>query len=154
MSDELQIVGDEMMAEKIYYLRRSGYSVQEISERLDIQPNAVIALYNSMRMRMASNKIDRDELKSLLMERYEALLAVNFEMALQGDEDSTKNVLAILREEVKLNHLDQMDPSDAQVTQNILVVGNDREGFIEALRAGRKPVAVDETIEAEEEANE
>lgn len=90
----------------------------------------------------------------LLRARYDAILEANFDMALMGDKDSTDNVLKVLAAQVKLEQLDQMDPKDSQVTQNILVVGNDRKAFLEALAAGRRALAEDEKIDEEEDPDE
>ena len=155
MSDEVSVIEDDgALEERVFTMRRRGSSIQDIAKELDLTDNAVVVLYNAYRMRIAEHSTDREEAKMLMRSRYDALLSANFEMALMGDADATKTVLSVMRDQMRLEQLDQLDPRDSQVTQNILVIGNDRQAFLEALRAGRQPVAVDERIDEEEDAHE
>lgn len=149
-----ELTPTDMYDQQAYHLKLGGLSIPEIADKLEITETQAVEAYNRYRLRVASYSMDRDEVKQLLLARYETLFSVNWEMALQGDEESTKTAMTILRDEMKLNQLDQIDPADRNVTQNILVIGDDKKSFIEALQQGRQPVAVDEKIDEEEDVYE
>lgn len=153
---EVSLIDEDPVAlgEEIFRLRRGGTTISDIARQMKLSPSAVVAIYNDHRIRLAQHEITREESRMLLRARYDAILEANFDMALMGDKDSTDNVLKVLAAQVKLEQLDQMDPKDSQVTQNILVVGNDRKAFLEALAAGRRALAEDEKIDEEEDPDE
>lgn len=152
MSEELASIDPEEIELRVWHLRRGGLVVHQIAEHMGIPPAEVIEHYNSYRNKLARSTMSRDEAKDLLTARYEGLIAGWYDSAANGDEVALKAVTPLLRDEMKLFQLDQLDPNDRAVTQNILVIGDDKKSFIAALRAGRGQVDTDEIMDAEEEA--
>lgn len=151
MSESLELADLE---ERVFLLRRGGMTPNQIAVHLDMPITEVITHYNSYRKKVASHTMKRDEARELMVARYEGLVEQWYDMAMTGDQDAFDNVLKVLKDEVKVLQLDQLDPADRQVTQNILIVGEDRAQFIAALRAGRGEVADDEIMDGEEVADE
>jgi hypothetical protein len=81
----------------------------------------------------------------------DALQSGFWQKAMAGDDKSATVVINTIIQRSKLQGLDQIDPRDTHAVTNILVLGEDRAAFIEALQQGRKPVAIDESIEEEED---
>lgn len=152
--DALVELDDDLLGRQIFQMRRDGVSVEDISDRLQISINDVVSMYNGVRRELMRHQIERDEAKLLMSHRYEKMLETWFSLGVNGDEDAAKLALSVMRDQMKLHQLDQLDPSDRNVTQNILVVGKDKESFMAALQEGRAQVAVDESIDEEEESHE
>ena len=140
--------------EKVFFLRRGGMSPTDIARQLDMTTTQVVDLYNSYRLKVGKHALKRDEARDLMVARYEGLVDTYYSAAINGDQEAFENVIKVLKDESKILQLDQLDPADRQVTQNILIIGDDRASFIEALREGRGDVVTGETIEGEEVTDE
>ncbi len=137
---------------KIYHARLAGMSVVRTAELFDISTAEVVRCYKSYRMKMASTpNREREESLTLELERLDAVQSGFWQKAMEGDVKSATVVINTIINRSKLLGLDQIDPRDTHAVTNILVLGEDRAAFIEALQQGRKPVAIDEIMDEEED---
>lgn len=156
MSDELMSSDErqKILQERVFDLRRRGLNIPEIADHLEITTDEAVVYYNDYRLRMAAAPRKREDLRDLYDSRYEHLISIWYPLAEDRDPEATKIVAGLMKEAVKIHQLDALDPADAGVTQNILIIGEDKAAFIEALQAGRGQVAVDEKMGEEEEEHE
>lgn len=154
MSDELMQNDPRILQEKVFARRRSGLSIPEIADELGITEDEAVLHYNDYRLRISVTPRKREDIKDLYDSRYEHLISIWYPLAEDRDPEATKIVAGLMKEAVKIHQLDALDPADSGVTQNILIVGEDKAAFIEALRSGRGQVAVDEKMGEEEDEHE
>lgn len=136
---------------EIFYARRAGFSVTEIADRFQITVDEVIWCYNSYRKKMGATTLEasKEAAKALELARLDDLQKTYYEDARSGDKAALDAVLKIMQHRAKLQQMDQADPSDNGTRQNILIIGQSKEEFLDALREGRG-IALPEKMDDEE----
>ena len=126
-------------AERVYFMRKAGLSFVDIAADMDMTTGEVVGLFRSFQTQMASTYglDDRKALVHLELDRLDDLQSKVWPEAMTGDLKAVESVLKIMTTRMKLMGLDQLTPGDAQQVANILVVGNDKAAFLEALTHGR-----------------
>lgn len=155
MSSDVEVYDSDSVSPleyQVYCARLAGYSVPEIADRMELSQNEVIEAYNAYRIKISHYRTggDRDEALALEIDRLDHMQATFYELAQQGDARAADIVLKAIATRSKLKQLDQIDPRSNSAVQNILVVGEDKKAFLEALMSGRKSLASDESMEDEE----
>lgn len=87
---------------------------------------------------MAMTPDERRRVRALEMERLDALQDAAWDGAMQGSASDIKSVLDVIRTRAKLFELDAHDGTDPTSQLNVLVVGEDKQAFINALTEGRQ----------------
>lgn len=159
MSDEAAVWEDPnelTQAQRIYHLRRSGMSFPEIAKMVDRehQVNWIMEMYRAYATQLSQQFTgnERRMLAQIELDRLDALQFSWWEMA-QLDDKAAGVVLKVMAMRQKLLQLDMPDPSDRNVQQTVLVIGNDKQEWMAALEHGRNlhSRGRDDEDEAEEE---
>lgn len=155
MSDsDQEVVVREDMGYQVFCAKMAGLTTLEIANRYEMHPEEVIEVYSDYRVRLGQgNDIDRKEARQIEVDRLNHLQSAYYTSAMSGDIKAAELTLKIISQRINLLDLAAIDPRDKQAVQNILVVGESKKEFIEALMAGRG-VADDEIIDGEEAADE
>lgn len=156
MTEELMSYDPEMAAQQIYHLRRAGKSFEAI--RLELQGfdwflslSQVVSLFRSFQKSLteAYGPDDRAQLLALELERLDELQASWWRAAttipIDDDPDHIRvpndkaaaMVLNVMRTRHKLLGLDIPDGTDKNVQQTVLIIGEDKRSFMEALEQGK-----------------
>jgi hypothetical protein len=160
MSSEVEVFDSERVTPgeiQIYHAKLAGFTIPEIAERFEMNTDEVISMYNSYRRKVAEfpSTKDREEALALEIDTLNHIQSAFYEQAASGDAKAAEIVLKYAMARTKLKQLDQVDPRDSAATTNILIVGNEREAFLQALAQGRQtPVVEGEKIVDEEDTNE
>lgn len=98
---------------------------------------------------------ERREVRKLEMDRLDALQEAAWMQAVRGDLKAIDTALKVITTRAKLFELDALDGTDSNSQVNVLIVGEDKQAFIDALRAGREAKQImagpDEDDEDDEE---
>lgn len=156
MSTESEVitVSEDELALRVYHARLAGYSVERIADDFGVPVPDVIKAYNTYRVSKNTTAMDREEARLLELDRVDDLSTSYYEAAKQGDHKSGELLLKFMQHRYKLLEFDSLDPATIQGQANIIVLGEDRASFMEALQHGRLGVAPSERIESEEAVDE
>lgn len=146
-------VTEDELALRVYHARLAGYSIQQIALDFDVTPEVVQRAYHAYRLSRSSSP-QREEARELELDRIDGLSTRYYEAGVAGDLKSAEFALKLIQQRSKILQLEAQDPSTPTGAANIIIVGEDREAFMQALRDGKQAVAVDERIESEEANNE
>lgn len=120
--------------DEVYRLRVKGLSPAQVAEAMDISVSQVAGAINT-RLKLELSMItseDREGMLKLEMDRYDALQAAHWDMAMAGDPQSSNIVIKIFAERAKRMQMDLLDPSTSQ--QTILVVAGSEQEYIKSLQ--------------------
>jgi ribosomal protein S13 len=144
----------------IYHYRQTGSSWAKISDLLEqdhqikMALGGIATLYRNYTRVIAAEVgfEERDQLMAMEADRLDALQEAVWQDATNGDLKAVDAVLKIMNQRAKYFGLDQPSGADKATQMNVLVIGNDKEAFIEALRQGRVAGSSrdDEAVEDEE----
>lgn len=143
MSDELEPYDPDAVAQAIYHQRKIGSSFAEIQSSLGkkygLTISQVVNLYRSFTKSLmeAYGPEERPQLLGLELERLDALQNSYWGLAVGGDDKAANVVLKTIQMRAKLLGLDVPDGTDKNVQQTVLVIGDDRQRWIEALEHGK-----------------
>jgi predicted DNA-binding protein (UPF0251 family) len=121
-------------AEEIYRLKVKGLSTQQIAEAMGISAKEVANAVNT-RLKIELSMItseDREGMLKLEMDRYDALQAAHWDMAMAGDPASSNIVIKVFAERAKRLQMDALDPTTQH--QTILVVAGSEQEYIKSLQ--------------------
>lgn len=130
----------------IYRLRRRGVPITDIPDRVmeefgvrlsrddveGLHRRAVAALP------MALTPEERRKARALEMERLDALQDAAWDGAMQGNASDIKSVLDVIKMRAQIFEFDAHDGTDPASQLNVLIVGEDKQAFINALSQGRE----------------
>lgn len=146
----LENYDENQLARQIYHLRKGGMSFKDMHTQLDWDEygdgpseTELIALFRKYAMKLAQTVTteEREIARFLEVERLNDLQNAYWADALTGDVRAADFVLKVIQQRGKFMQLDLIDGTDRQQVANVLIVGNDQKSFLEALEAGRKPLA-------------
>lgn len=139
---------------KVYHLRKAGKSFSEIAEEIGDDDPVALAKANQYFMSELLAAYGQDERRvnaMLELDRLDELQAAWWDKA-KFDTQSAGVVLKIMQMRQKLLGLDLPDPTNGQIQQQVLVIGNDTREWMAALQAGKEAgTRRDDDLEAEEE---
>lgn len=153
----------ESLAWIVYRYRRRGTPLIDIPDRMvedhDVHVSLaeVQALYRSAINTLPTTLTpdERREVRKLEMDRLDALQEAAWMQAVRGDLKAIDTALKVITTRAKLFELDALDGTDSNSQVNVLIVGEDKQAFIDALRAGREAKQImagpDEDDEDDEE---
>lgn len=152
-----KLYDDKPDPQKIYHLRKAGYSFQMIAEMVESTVSICMNLYREFQVDLAKEVSlhDREAMALLELARLDELQTPFYIQALQGDTKSLDGVLKIMAHRMKIGGLDQANPTDPRAAANIILVGGSQQDFIDALAQGKLQNSIesekDDTVEAEVE---
>jgi len=162
--DEIEKFDPESLQRSVWHMRKMGMSwdaiATQINETYESELNAVqiATVYRTYMSSMVQvyGPEDRAHALALELERLNDLQESVWPIAMRGDKDGVKSALDIMKQRHKLLGLDMVDGSDKQAVANILIVGEDKVQWMEALDHGRAsgtimPGAVEDDEEDTEE---
>lgn len=147
MSDEVEQWGEDYdpddVAQRIYHLRKIGESFPDIRKYLDhdgiaLSLSQVVGLFRGFQKSLATayGPEDREQLLGMELERLDELQRAWWTEA-QTEVAAAKLVLDISKQRSKLLGLDVPDGTDKNVQQTVLIIGDDKRSFMEALQQGK-----------------
>jgi len=152
--DEIVYVTQEELALKVYHAKLAGYSIHRIAMDFDITEDDAVRAFNYYRTSRNTTSMDREEAKLLELDRLDDLTTTFHPMAKSGDTSAANTVLKIMDSRAKLLQFDAIDPSNRHGAANIIILGEDRASFMEALQQGRYGVEDSEKMVSEEAVDE
>jgi hypothetical protein len=145
---ELSKYDNDQLASMVYHLRKTGLSFVDIRHKLlddqGTSPGVVdlATLYRGYLMRSAKlfGPDERQIVLGMELDRLDSLQSAVWAQAQAGDLKSIEIVLKIMGHRSKLTGLDQLDTRNQQIMQTVLIVGDDKVKFLEALESGRAQI--------------
>lgn len=131
------------VAQRIYHLRKIGDTFPNIRislahDGIDISLSQVVSLFRNFQKSLseAYGPEDREQLLGMELERLDALQQAWWSEA-REDVKAARLVLDISKQRSRLLGLDIPDGTDKNVQQTVLIIGDDKRSFMEALEQGR-----------------
>lgn len=133
------------IAELIYHYRKVGASYNQTRKllledhNLDLSLELVVGYYRNYQAKLTAlvGGDSREHAFYMEMERLDSMQSAVWDQALAGDQKAIELVLKIIAMRSKLYGLDQLNGLDRNAQMNVLIVGQDKEAFINALRSGQ-----------------
>lgn len=133
----------DTVAQRIYHLRKIGETFPAIRNYLDhdgidLSISQIVGLFRSFQKSLseAYGPEDREQLLGMELERLDAL-QVSWWPEAQTDVKAARLVLDISKQRSRLLGLDIPDGTDKNVQQTVLIIGDDKRSFMEALQQGK-----------------
>lgn len=142
------------LANRIYHLRKVGMSYPAIQKSfshdgVQLTIAQLTALYRDYMVSIAQawGSDERDHIRMLEMERLDDLQQAVWSAATSGDFKAIETALKIMAQRQKLTGMDIAVGADKTTVNTLLIVGEDRQSFVEALVNGKAsaPVAASVT---------
>lgn len=135
----------ESVSWAVYRLRRRGVPFTDIPERIEqeygisLSRDDVEGLHRRAiaSLPMAMTPDERRKARALELERLDALQDAAWDGAMQGNASDIKSVLDVIKMRAQIFEFDAHDGTDPASQLNVLIVGEDKQAFINALSAGR-----------------
>jgi len=132
------------VAQRIYHLRKIGETFPDIRKYLDhdgieLSLSQVVGLFRGFQKSLAQayGPEDREQLLGMELERLDELQKAWWNEATQ-EVAAAKLVLDISKQRSRLLGLDIPDGTDKNVQQTVLIIGDDKRSFMEALQQGKE----------------
>lgn len=130
----------------VYQLRRRGVPFTDIPDRVMadygvyLSRNDVEGLHRRAMasLPMAMTPEERSKARALEMERLDALQDAAWDGAMQGNRTDIQSVLDVIKMRAQIFEFDAHDGTDPASQLNVLIVGEDKQAFINALSQGRE----------------
>jgi len=146
VSEEVVPYEPDSLHTAIWHMRKMGMSWDAISDEIssqyeDVQvsPTQVASAYRHYMAQMTQlyGPEERTQTLALELERLNDLQNAAWPMAMRGEKDAIKSVLDVMKQRHRILGLDQADGSDPNVVNNVLVIGEDKAAWLEALAHGK-----------------
>jgi len=145
MSRSVERYDVEQVSRRIWHSRKIGMNWDDIRDdvnvtyNLDLTAQRIAMLYRERMVHLSTNYGAEDTIQELGMEleRLNDLQNAHWAEAVSGDINSTKMVLDVMKQRHRLLGLDQLNAADALVQQTVLVIGQNKDEWVEALSHGK-----------------
>ena len=152
---------NDMVAQRVYHLRQVGMDWRAIKEDL-VAHNYVETAPTTQYLRVMVSEYtkemstylgasDREMLLAMELSRLDVMQAALWPDVERGDPRAIHEALNIMTTRAKLTGMDQLNVADKQTLATVLIVGGDRQAYIEALTYGRKQLMAGQLPDDEEE---
>lgn len=135
------------VAEQIYHMRKMGMTLAEIQKDYNESGhNYTLAQIGRMyrgfmeSLRAEWGEDERDHIRHLELERLDSLQQALWHQAMEGEPKAIETILKVMAQRQKLTGMDMPSGADPAAVQQILIIGQDKQAFIEALQHGRSEV--------------
>jgi len=145
---EVVTYDSDMVAQRVYHLRQAGFDWRAIKDDLVAHNYVETApTTNNLRMMVSDytkematylGPSDREMLLAMELSRLDVMQQALWHDVEAGDPRAIHEALNIMTTRAKLTGMDQLNVADKQTLATVLIVGGDRQAYIEALTYGRK----------------
>lgn len=164
MGKEVEKYDRDLVARQIWHSRKIGHSWDDIVEEIEMNHGVRLThahlanLYNTHHAALSSmvSAEERQQRLMIALAQLDELQSAHWNQAVLGDPVSSKFVLDVLKERHRILGLDRADGTDTAIQQTVLVIGQNKDEWVEALTHGKNNrvimpgVARDDGSDAEE----
>lgn len=142
---ELETYDARHLSKVIWHYRKTGMAWDDIQQAIhsdhgvELEVSQLHSLYRNYRQVLSEmyGPEDREMERGMEIERLNEMQHAWWDIAMAGSEKGATLVLNVMKQRHRLLGLDMPDASDPNVTNNVLVIGESKQAWIDALAAGR-----------------
>jgi hypothetical protein len=122
-----------------FELRKAGVSYEKIAERVGYKNANTAANAVSRTLKRSRKHVDTDDMVNMELSRLDALQAVAWRRAKEGDLPAIDRILKIMERRAHYLGLDTQQPQQ-DIHQTTVVIGGNQSQYIESLKAVRQEI--------------